>query len=64
MSFQCRLSKLPAAFLVVAALLSSAEAQAVGRVDRPGVYSLGGWFQYGLVEGDSRSSAGWISGQW
>jgi len=62
MSFQCRLSKLPAAFLVVAALLSSAEAQAVGRVDRPGVYSLGGWFQYGLVEGDSRYGLDFTNG--
>lgn len=28
--------------------------QAAGRVDREGVYNLGGWFQYGLIEGNSR----------
>jgi hypothetical protein len=40
--------------LMATVLLAAPPAQAVGRVDREGVYNLGGWFQYGLVEGDSR----------
>jgi hypothetical protein len=49
-----RLTKLGAGFVFLALLLQSVEAGAVGRVDRKGVYSLGGWFQYGLIEGESR----------
>jgi hypothetical protein len=40
--------------VVFSAVLWANTAEAVGRVDRKGVYALGGWFQYGLIEGDSR----------
>jgi hypothetical protein len=49
-----RLTKLAAGFALLALLFLSSEAGAVGRVDRKGVYSLGGWFQYGIIEGESR----------
>lgn len=49
-----RPTKLAAGLAFLALLLMSVEAGAVGRVDRKGVYSLGGWFQYGLIEGESR----------
>lgn len=49
-----RQTRLPAGLLVAALLLFAADAGAVGRVDRKGVYTLGGWFQYGIIEGESR----------
>lgn len=43
------------ALLLAGVLLAAAPAaHAQGRVDRQGVYNLGGWFQYSLVEGESR----------
>ena len=35
-------------------LAFAAPVLAAGRVDREGVYNLGAWFQYGIVEGQSR----------
>jgi len=37
-------------------------AGAAGRVDREGVYNLGAWYQYGLVEGNSRYGLDFSSG--
>lgn len=37
-------------------------ASAAGRVDREGVYNMGGWFQYGLVEGESRYGLDFTNG--
>lgn len=37
-------------------------AGAAGRVDREGVYNMGGWFQYGLVEGESRYGLDFTNG--
>jgi hypothetical protein len=54
MPVMCRLKKLLFGLAVVALVSGAGEAGAVGRVDRKGVYSLGGWFQYGIIEGDSR----------
>jgi hypothetical protein len=54
MPFQYRLKKLTIGFLMLLPVLTAGDAGAVGRVDRKGVYALGGWFQYGLIEGESR----------
>jgi hypothetical protein len=54
MPFQWRLKGFLFLLVVLSALSSAGKAEAVGRVDRKGVYALGGWFQYGLIEGESR----------
>src|SRR5512140_367680 len=45
---------LPAGILFLVILLAAGDAGAVGRIDRQGVYVLGGWFQYGVIQGESR----------
>jgi len=42
------------AVLVIGTVGHTSTVAAAGRVDREGVYNLGGWFQYGLIEGNSR----------
>jgi hypothetical protein len=45
----------PVFVLLVLGLAATARpAAAAGRIDREGVYNLGAWFQYGLIEGENR----------
>ncbi len=48
--------------LLVLAVSSAPLSHAAGRIDREGVYNLGAWFQYGLVEGQSRYGLDFSSG--
>lgn len=54
MSGVLRVTGFGLAALALAGLAAAPAARAGGRIDRPGVYVLGGWLQYGLVEGKSR----------
>jgi len=39
--------------MILIALGAARPAAGAGRIDREGVYNLGGWFQYGLIEGNN-----------
>lgn len=49
-----RAAVLLALILAGGGLAQPTPANAVGRINRPGVYSIGAWYQYGMVEGKSR----------
>lgn len=61
-SILARSSWMSLAVLLIGLVGQASAAKAAGRIDRAGVYNLGGWFQYGLIDGNSRYGLDFSSG--